>query len=237
MARRVKYDIILKRLIYEDFYMKKPSVLLILLLPLLLSACRAEGLTADTLPWVGDESVLFRDDFSNETGGWTTHDDAVSFSGYDQSGFRLSSNVPDYQFWSVPGLNFKDTLVYVRTKKVSGPDDNLYGLICRYQDADNYYALVIGSDGYYGIFKRVDGEQSLIDQAHLDFSETIQRGDAVNEIQAICQGDQLALFVNETPLIQVQDDALRSGDVGMVVGNFEEPGIDVLFDDFIVVKP
>ena len=217
--------------------MRKLKVAIILSVLFLLSACRSSLLTADSLPWIGEGPVLFQDDFSKETGGWSTHEDAHSFSGYDQSGFRLSSDVPNYQFWSVPGLNFSDSLVYVRTRKLSGPENNLFGVVCRFQDSDNFYALMIGSDGYYGIFKRVNGEQSLVDQSHMDFSETIQTGEGQNEIKAICQGDYLALFVNETRLIQVRDDSLGFGDVGLIVGNLEEVGVNILFDDFVVLKP
>lgn len=202
-----------------------------------LTACRPAFLAADQLPWVGDEPILFRDDFSGENIGWATHEDSLSFAGFDLSGYRLWSKMPDFQFWSVPGLNFQDTLVQVRATKLDGPDDNLFGLICRYQDDDNFYALMVGSDGYYGIYKRVDGEQTLINQVHLDFSAAIEQGEASNTIQAICQGDQLALIVNNVSLIQVSDGAFSHGDVGIIVGNFSEPGVDILFDDFIVVSP
>lgn len=202
-----------------------------------LSSCRPAFLAADQLPWVGDEPVLFRDDFSGENIGWSTHEDSLSFAGFDMSGYRLWSKMPDFQFWSVPGLNFKDTLVQVRASKLSGPDDNLFGVICRYQDNDNFYALMIGSDGYYGIYKRVDGAQTLIDQQHLDFSAAIERGEAVNTIQAVCQASQLGLIVNNVSLISVTDQTFSSGDVGIIVGNFTEPGVDILFDDFIVISP
>jgi hypothetical protein len=117
------------------------------------------------------------------------------------------------------------------------PDDNLFGLVCRYQDDQNFYALVIGSDGYYGIYKRIDGEQSLIDQVHMDFSDAIHPGVEDNVIRAVCQADQLGLIVNDMPLIQVQDDALAQGDVGLILGTFAKPGVNVLFDDFIVITP
>jgi hypothetical protein len=217
--------------------MKHLSFLLFIFLMLMLTACRAEAFTADTLPWVGDEPVLFKDSFTSQTGGWSTHDDVLSFSGYTQGGFRLWANVPQFQFWSVPGLNFKDTLIYTSATKLNGPDDNLFGVLCRYQDELNFYALVIGSDGYFGIYKMLAGEQALIGQETMVFSESINRGAALNEIKAVCQGDQLVLTVNGTRLIQAQDDSLAFGDVGLIVGNFSEPGVDVLFDNFIVVKP
>jgi hypothetical protein len=71
----------------------------------------------------------------------------------------------------------------------------------------------------------------------MDFSEAIQTGDGINDIKAVCQGDYLALFVNETRLIQVRDDSLGYGDVGMIVGNLKETGVNILFDDFVVLKP
>ncbi len=219
--------------------MKRIKILfvLVLVLVLFLSACQDTAFTADTMPWVGDEPVLFKDDFSDTLGNWTIHSDSLSFAGYEQSGFRLWADVPNYQFWSVPGLNFVDTLVHTRALKLNGPDDNMFGILCRYQDEENYYALVIGSDGYYGVFRTLAGEQVLIAQEHMDYSDAIHQGNETNEIQAVCQGEQLALIVNGTSLVQVQDDVLTHGDVGLIVGNFTEAGVDVLFDDFIVVKP
>jgi hypothetical protein len=217
--------------------MKRLLHLFFIMFPLLLVGCQVQSLTADTLPWVGEEKVLFRDDFSFETGGWRTYQDSLSFAGYQAGGFRLLANVPYYQFWSVPGLNLRNAIIYTNASKLDGPDDNMFGILCRYQDPANYYALVIGSDGYYGIFKMVAGQQALIAQAHMDFSEVINRGESTNELTALCQDDTLALIVNEIPLIQVEDADLDFGDVGLVVGNFSEPGVDILFDDFIVVKP
>lgn len=217
--------------------MKRLMHLLIIIFPLFLVGCQGQPLTADTFPWVGEEKVLFKDDFAFETGGWRTYQDSLSFAGYQSGGFRLRADVPHYQFWSVPGLNLKDAVIYTSASKLDGPDDNMFGILCRYQNPANYYALVIGSDGYYGIFKMVAGQQTLIGQAHMDFSELINRGENKNELTALCQNNKLALIVNEIPLIQVEDTTFDYGDVGLVVGNFSEPGVDILFDDFIVIRP
>jgi hypothetical protein len=217
--------------------MKRINFLMMIILSFVLGGCQAEALAADKLPWVGDESVLFKDDFSHLTGGWRTYEDSISYAGHQSGGFRLWANVPQYQFWSTPGLNFSDTLIYTKTRQLGGPSDNMVGVLCRYQNSANYYALVIGSDGYYGIYKMAAGQQSLIAQAHMDFSEKIHRGGEENEIIALCKGNQLALVVNDTPLIQVEDSTFKNGDVGLIVGNFSEAGVDILFDDFIVIKP
>lgn len=204
---------------------------------LLLTGCTAENLAADTLPWVSDTPILFADDFSRQTGGWQTHQDRLSYIGYEQDGFRLWVDVPNYQVWSVPGLNFVNTHIYTRARQLAGPSDNLWGVLCRYQDGDNYYALVISSDGYYGIMKKQAGVPSLLGLDQMGFSEAIHRGGEANEILAICEGDQLALFVNEVRLLLVNDDTFTHGDVGLIAGNLAQPGVDILFEHFIVVKP
>lgn len=221
----------------RNLEMKRINFLMMIILSFVLGGCQAEALAADQLPWVGGESVLFKDDFSYTTGGWRAYEDFISFAGHQSGGFRLWANVPQYQFWSTPGLNFSDTLIYTKTRQLGGPSDNMVGVLCRYQNSANYYALVIGSDGYYGIYKMAAGQQSLIAQAHMDFSDKIHRGGEENEIIALCKGNQLALVVNDTPLIQVEDSTFKNGDVGLIVGNFSEAGVDILFDDFIVIKP
>lgn len=216
-------------------HMKK--IVTFLLVVFLLSACRSELLAADQLPWVGDGQVLFKDDFSTRTGGWITQDNRLNFSGYDAGGFRLWTDIPNYQVWSVPGLNFKDALIFTRTTKLGGPDNNIFGLLCRYQDDDNFYAFMISSDGYYGIFRNLEGRQSLIDQPFMQFSEVIHRGEEINRIVGVCQSNQLQLIVNDLVLITVQDDALTYGDVGLIAGSFSDPGVDILFNEFFVLQP
>lgn len=215
--------------------MKKIILCFLCCLPFL-AGCLGETLTADTLPWVGDEPILFMDDFSGQTGGWHTQEDRLSFVGYTQEGFRLWVDLPNYQVWSVPGLNFRDVNIYSRVQKIGGENDNLFGLVCRYQGEENYYAFLISSDGYYGIFKKQAGIQSLLGMEQMGFSEIINRDDAANEILVVCQDDQLALFVNEVELFQVRDATFSYGDIGMIAGTRAEPGADVLFDYLIVMK-
>ena len=47
----------------------------------------------------------------------------------------------------------------------------------------------------------------------------------------------ITLFVNGEQLLQVQDDDLRQGDVGLVAGTVGEPGTDILFDNFSLSEP
>ncbi len=203
----------------------------------LLTACQPALLTADTLPWVSDMPILFADDFTAETGGWKTLDDRISFAGYVVDGFRLWVDLPNYLIWSTPGLNFQNVSVHTSVEKISGPENNLFGVTCRHQDSDNYYAFLISSDGYYGIFKNLSGRRELVDSQEMLHSSIINQEGGLNKIQAICQDDKLILIVNDTQLLQVVDDSLSFGDVGMIAGNLSDSGSDILFNYFIISKP
>jgi len=139
--------------------------------------------------------------------------------------------------WSVPKLNFQNVNVHTKVAKISGPNNNLYGLLCRYQDGDNYYAFLISTDGYYGIFIKEAGIMRLIDLNQMGYSDIIQGNAGENKISAACHDNKLALLVNDTKLLQVEDNTFTHGDVGVIAGSLSEPGAEVLFKYFIVMKP
>jgi hypothetical protein len=68
-------------------------------------------------------------------------------------------------------------------------------------------------------------------------SDAIQTGSGMNHLRADCIGDQLFFYVNGRLLTQVSDSEFPSGDVGILAGTFNEPGVDIVFDNFVVVKP
>ena len=56
--------------------------------------------------------------------------------------------------WANPGSeSFIDTRIEVDATKNGGPDDNDFGIICRYTAAESFYYAIISSDGYYSIMK------------------------------------------------------------------------------------
>ncbi len=185
-----------------------------------------------------NNNVLFQDDFSNPSSGWDRHhDDTVSLD-YENGLYHIVVNLPNYDAWSNPGLNFTDVRIEVDAGKVAGPDDNDFGVICRYNPAGpDFYAFLISSDGYYGILKHQSGKQTLLHGPKMDISPAIATGVAENHITAICAGPTLTLIVNGVQLATVQDNDFASGDIGLIAGTFEEPGTSILFDNLSVLQP
>lgn len=181
--------------------------------------------------------VLFQDDFSDSNSGWATWSQDVSEVAYRSGGLSMRINQPRYDYWSRPGKRFADVILSVDAARVSGPDNNDFGLICRYRNGDNFYAFLISSDGYYGIIRVQDGAYQVIGADTLQYSAAIQTGGAINQLQAECNGSSLSFSVNGTLLAQAEDSAFRSGEVGLLAGTYGEPGVEILFDNFIVIKP
>ena len=179
--------------------------------------------------------VLFEDTFESNTSGWDRLANDGGIMDYDSGGFRILIRQPNMNFWSVPEKNFGDVRVEADVTRLNGPAENRSGLICRYQRGD-YYFFIISNDGYYGIGKFIGGQTLLLGQGSMAPTAFIEK-DALNHLRADCIGDRLTLYVNFNEVISVQDADFKNGDAGVLAGSFTEPGVDVLFQNFVVIQP
>jgi len=209
---------------------------------LFLTVACSSPLIADLVTQPG--GVLFKDDFSDTSSGWvrsTVHPDYNLRSGsvidYAGDGYRIFANTANDFYWSNPGLSFEDVRVEVDATRVAGPEINQIGLLCRYRDENNFYFFIVSSDGYYAIGKFMDEEISLLGNAQMQRSKAVNAGDTVNHLRADCVGKTLTFYINDQPVGIVEDADLTSGDVGLLAGAFDDAGVDVRFDNFVVYKP
>ncbi len=179
--------------------------------------------------------VQFQDDFSNPGSGWYTYQDSNGSAGYSNGSFRIKVTNTSYLLWANPNQSLQnDISIYVDATKAGGPDDNKFGVICRYQDSDNFYYLFITSDGYAGISMFKNNEQIWLTGDTLISSDAINQGAATNSIRADCAGSTLTLYANNQKIASVTDSSFSGGDVGLVAGTYETPGVDILFDNYMV---
>jgi hypothetical protein len=214
--------------------MKQKLYLLLMISVMVLAALAcSSGTEAEALP----AGVLFQDDFSDTSSGWDRVNVDEGVTDYVDGSYRIFVNTDSTDVWANPGLNFTDTIIEVEAEKVGGPDDNDFGVICRYEDTNNFYFFILSSDGYYGVGRVVDGVQELLGEAELMPSDDIQTGNVTNNIKADCVGSTLTLYANGVQLISIEDTAFTSGDVGLLAGTFDTPGTDIYFDNFVVRQP
>jgi S1-C subfamily serine protease len=187
----------------------------------------------DELPTAGD--FIFSDDFSNENSGWGKWDGENASSNYFDGSYSLSIKSENYYGWTIAGVNQPDVIIEVDTKILNSVGDGGYGLICRYQDEDNFYGFEISEDGYYAIWKYIDGEQVFL----RGWTRSPKLNDTFSqfEIKVVCDGDKLLLSVDNQVFSTVIDTSFNTGDVGMLGGTFENSGFEISFDNYVVTVP
>jgi len=200
---------------------------------LLLSACAPVAVPTVMPARSGD--ILYQDDFEKNNTGWARLSNDNGIMDYDNGGYRMLVQQPELNMWSIPEKNFRDVRLEVDVIRLNGPEENRMGLLCRYQSG-NYYFFLISNDGYYVIGKLIGGLTLLLGQSEMQASQVIQPG-TLNHLRADCIGDQLTFYINYTEVASASDSDLPAGDVGVVAGAFSEPGVDVLFDHFVVIQP
>ena len=200
---------------------------------LVLSACASVQIPS--IPTVIPGDILYQEQFENNTTGWARIANDNGIMDYDGGGYRILVRQPKLNVWSTSEKDFGDVRVEADVIKLHGPDENRMGLICRYQGGD-YYFFVISNDGYYVIGKFIGGLTLLLGQREMQASDAIQTG-TMNHLRADCIGDKLTFYINFKEVASATDTDFPSGDVGVVAGAFSEPGVDVLFDNFVVLQP
>jgi hypothetical protein len=204
--------------------------LAVLILLLLICGCSQDG----------DESSLFQDDFSNPRGGWGAEQREEFRRGYTGESYFFEIYAPNWFAWAYPGKQYGDVSVEVDTSLASGSADGHFGVFCRHMDVDNFYYFAISADGYYAIFRRVDGGKLEIltgDGSGMLPSSAIRTGSQTNRVVAVCKEDALSLYVNGELLESVTDVIHTQGDVGLGVGSGPKGEVSVKFDNFAVTEP
>lgn len=218
--------------------MRKLDVFLLLLISLMLVSCSLANSSPDDCRGSG---TVFQDDFGGERDcGWALYNEGGAVAEIADGVLRISTSQAGKIWWSNPGQNFDDVIITVQARQMSGPNNNAYGIICRYQNERNFYIFLISGDGYYTIGKYQSGSDQityLTDNGQYQASEFINQGVATNQIRASCIGDELSLAVNGLPLFITTDPTFVTGDVGLGVSTLELGTAVVQFDNLTIIAP
>jgi len=213
--------------------------IILLLLAGLAAGCLPENLQGPDP--CNEGGTLLNDDFDGSKDcGWLLFNGRGITEEITEDSLRISNSLPGELAWANADRNLNDQIINVQARQVSGPDDNAYGVICRYQNEENFYVFLVSGDGHYAIGKYQSGSpqvQYLTGEGQYVFSEAINQGAAQNDIRASCIGSELSLAVNGIPLETVTDPTFVTGDVGLGASTFQ-PGTTVIeFDSIRVIAP
>lgn len=181
-----------------------------------------------------DLPILFSDNFSQDDGTWNVGvwpDDAGEDSITDGE-YHMTVNNSTYLIWSRTfDFDTPNVLITVDSRLAAGPEENGQGFVCRYTDANNFYYLFIGNDGWFSIDKYVDDQYENIVS---DWAPDGVIDPVSNHLQAECNGSTLSLTVNDTLLASAQDDSLTEGYVGLFTRSYETGNISIAYDNFVI---
>jgi hypothetical protein len=186
--------------------------------------------------------VIRSDDFSDPESGWPEEELDVDRAYYQDGAYYIEVNEEQTDIWAHSDWDLPDDVrIEVDATKVDGPDDNDFGIICRYVKDENgdpsYYLFLISSDGYAGIAFFESGTLSLLSGEELAQTSAIAQGNATNHIRADCVGNTLTLYVNGKHITRVTDSSLPSGTVGLLAGTYDEPGTVIKFENLVIYEP
>jgi hypothetical protein len=212
----------------------KISSILLLFCLLTLAACSGPSLSEIT---AAPGSVLYQDDFSRPNSGWGEAEVYLGQAGYTENAYRFRIDQPNVDFWAHPGQTFSFVRLEVDTAPMPNTSLARMGLICRLVDERNFYFFAVTSDGYYGIGKTQNGQASLLGMSQMVQHPAIHADGQINRLRADCIAELLIFYVNDILVGSASDSDFPRGDVGLLAGSFEQGGVEVLFDNFVVYKP
>ena len=109
-----------------------------------------------------------------------------------------------------------------------------FGVMCRASEGNGYFFMITGS-GHYAIF--IGTDDALEPLVNWQPSPAIQSGLDNNLIRAECIGDQLALYANDQPLVEITDSTYQQGFAGIAIAAADGEPAYVGFDNMTIFQP
>ncbi|GAB4526462.1 MAG: hypothetical protein Kow0063_00750 [Anaerolineae bacterium] len=219
-------------------------LLAIVLLGVILFVFMGRGQREDQLPGAtevapvgieGDFRLAYQDDFSDPASGWDDAFDRYTTKQYGNNKYYIEINTSNLVAWGLANRSVADFLLRVDAAQESGPNNNGYGILFRFQDRNNFYRFDISGDGFFLLSKFHDGEWVTL--VPWTASSAINIGQATNQLEVKAIGSQISVYANGTLLAQVEDDTFTKGNFGFFASTFSEPGLVISFDDIILWTP
>jgi|GEM_PF-1166959 len=193
--------------------------------------------------WAG-----YFDDFSDPNSGWPTDDDEDRSIGYLNGEYQIYLKNENSVYWLTPGpLTGRDLFlpddyrVEMEVRKVSS-GEGLYGLMFGIQFAPNSieaYTVLINPTSREFILGKNMMDGSWIVLVDWTYSSAINQGGGSNHIAVNRIDSNIKLYINGSQVANINDGSfLGPGrDAGLLVRSFDEPPVDVRFDNFSASQP
>lgn len=215
--------------------MKRLTLMLAAVTVLLLMGC-------DQLPAQisSADNLLYSDSFTpGESGRWRIDGDAVAWSAMMDSQLIISVSEPQLvQYATLDNRQFDDFVYEVDALFLDGDAANSYGVLFRMVGPDQFYRFELTGNGFFTV-ERHDGagDWTRLIPAWEESSAINQGSGASNRLRVAASGDQLKFAINGQIVAELQDSAYARGSIGLDAGTFSRAGVQVAFDNLVVLRP
>jgi hypothetical protein len=108
---------------------------------------------------------------------------------------------------------------------------HFFGVVLRYENDDNFYAVDIRADGYVRFSKVLNGAM----EAMTPWTRTqAYNAGGTNHLRIVAPGNEFVLYLNDRRVLAVPEVSFVKGDIGVFAGTDGEPGTWVSFDNIVV---
>ncbi len=186
----------------------------------------------ETHEFSGD--VIFEESFADNRHNWNLFDDSNGSADIANGQLLIDVDRSNYLIFSRKEGIYENPLMVAEAQFNRPTSDGELGLICGYQDIDNFTIFLISEDGFYVIYKFENDEVVyLVDWTYSDFVAE----STTYELAVYCGPDGLAFGLNGVLLAEAFDPNYIPGEVGLIASCYENAGLTVGFDSFKIYRP
>ncbi len=179
----------------------------------------------------------FSDDFSNPNSGWIKGNSEVgSFQYASNETYHIridSSNIWDGV--ASPITAQENSLIEVDAELINGSPGYAVGVICAFEDWENFFRVYVNGSGYFSADRLDEGEWTLV--YDWMYSEHIPLSGKTIHFHVECLSDSITLSINDAFIYEWTGLTLPPGQAGIFVETFEANSAEIEFDNFSVVVP
>jgi hypothetical protein len=191
----------------------------------------AQSTVLDRIDVLLDTTPNISDDFSADQEFWRTLYDGDTSRYFKSGRFYIVVDIADTVAYARGDTTVDDFYAEVDTFHIAGNLSNQLGLIFRYVDENNFYFFAIGHDGYYALLKLEDNSWSNL--VSWTESDAVNSGSAArNRVAVLVEGPEITVLVNDEIVAEVEDHSFTTGQIALTAGTYEQPGVEVAFDNF-----
>jgi hypothetical protein len=209
-----------KREVYGLIWGSLPDCFLLIAALLIVTIAAVQPARAETPA----EKLVITDDFKNPDSGWDVSSDytvATTYTGGEYSIFVKRANLPVFSINRKIG-QISDVIMEVDIREVEPIKSGYVVMLFRFQDTQNYYALLLNnSNRTFRIIRRM-GERvnPLQDWTPSNY---IKPESSINRLKIVCKGPQIEAYANGNKLCTVRDTMFTRGYLGFEVDTFVAP--------------